>query len=94
MTMEAFRAFHGGGIPAALAGAGVAGAATPAGTGCCETSGCSGEVDLTGKKLIHERDLKDRGLRKGTTVKIASHAILTALARDYINALGASVVRG
>jgi hypothetical protein len=98
LTMEAFRAFHGGGIPAALGGAAAALGGAASGAGCCSEgaggSGCSGgEVDLTAKRLIHERDLKDRGVRAGMVVKIASNAILTALARDYVNALGATLVR-
>ncbi|MDR1825458.1 MAG: hypothetical protein LBR27_09090 [Bifidobacteriaceae bacterium] len=99
MTQAAFRAFHGGAIPAALGGvpAAVAGA-TSATAGCsCGGGGCAsccgGAIDLTGKKLISERELKQSGAGQGDAVLVCPKAIVTALARDYANATGINLVR-
>jgi hypothetical protein len=89
MSMAAFRAFHGGAIPAGLAGAAVQAAGGSPAAGCATCAG----IDLTAKKLISERDLKQSGAVKGSEVKVCPKAIVTALARDYANANGIVLVR-
>ncbi|MDR1449937.1 MAG: hypothetical protein LBI84_07025 [Propionibacteriaceae bacterium] len=93
MTMAAFRAFHGGAIPAGLAGIPPAAAVpTPASAPApvsapvapaAAAPAASRIIDLTAKRLIHERDLKDSGALKGDVVTVGRQAIVTALARDW-----------
>ena len=86
ITQAAFRAFHGGVTPAGLAGT-----ALPApAAGSSTTSGC---VDLSGKKVVTDRDVRALGITSGSTVKVSPGAIVTALARDYVNGAGAKIVR-
>ncbi|MDR1766838.1 MAG: hypothetical protein LBR32_00100 [Propionibacteriaceae bacterium] len=84
LTIEAFRAFHSG-MPAGV-NYGLADSAKP----CCG----GGEIDLTGKRLVGESDLKGAGAARGATVRVCQKAILTALARDYASTNGLSIVRG
>ena len=85
LTQEAFRAFHGGGIPAGLAGVGAPAAAG----GCCGSE----TVDFSAKKVVSERDIRALNLSAGAVIKVGAGAIVTALARDYANTLGAKIVR-
>jgi hypothetical protein len=87
MTAQAFREFHGGVVPAGLSLAANAGAvvvgAKPGGAG----------IDLTAKRLVSERDLKDNSVGRGTVVKVGPRTIVTALARDFANGVGATIER-
>jgi hypothetical protein len=87
LTQAAFRAFHGGTIPAGLTGMATA-AATPAAP--CHAGG---EVLLTGKKVIGERDVRGLNLTRGGTVRVDPTAIVTALARDFVTSQGATLIR-
>ncbi len=86
LTAAAFRAFHGGTIPAGLAGA----PTMTAGGDCC---GAATTHDLTGKRLIAERDVLSLNLTSGAKVKVAANAIVTSLARDIARSRGADIVR-
>jgi len=86
LTQEAFRAFHGGGIPAGLVSVGAA----SGGEECC---GAATSADLTGKKVVSERDIRALNLAGGSVIKVDAGAIVTALARDAANTLGAKIVR-
>ncbi|MCL1840519.1 MAG: hypothetical protein FWF75_02055 [Propionibacteriaceae bacterium] len=88
LTQAAFRAFHGGAIPAGLTGMASAAAATA--SPVCRS--CS-EFDLTGKKVIGERDVRALTLSAGASVRIDAKALVTALARDYVHSQGATIVR-
>ena len=82
LTQAAFRTFHGGAAPAGPA------LAAPA-KGCDS----SGAVDLTGKKVVTDRDVRSLGLTSGSAVRVGAKALVTALARDYVNGVGAKIVR-
>ena len=82
MSAESFYAFHGG-KPAEKAA--VVPAAAPA--DCCGGK----TVDLTGKRLIHERDLRDQNTARGDVVRVSKNAIITALAHDYAKGIGAKI---
>ena len=65
---------------------------------CCANSEPScgssdGSVDLRGKRLLHERDLRDHKVQRGTVVRVSKKTIITALAHDYAKGLGARIVR-
>ena len=62
---------------------------------CCEESAacCDGSVDLRGKRLLHERDLRDNNVRRDTVVRVSKKTIVTALAHDYAKGLGSKIVR-
>jgi len=71
----------------------VGGTAAPA---CCEepaTCCCGDSVDLRGKRLLHERDLRDNNVQRDTVVLVSKKTIVTALAHDYAKGLGAKIVR-
>jgi len=89
LTQAAFRAFHGGAIPAGLAAI-AAPAASPAAGGCC---GEGGTFDLTSKHVVGEADVRRLTLATGATVKVGEKALVTALARDFVNGQGARIVR-
>jgi len=48
-------------------------------------------IDLCGKRLIHERDLRDRNTARGDLIKISNNAIVTPLAHDYAKGIGAKI---
>ena len=54
---------------------------------------CDGSVDLRGKRLLHERDLRDHNVRRDAVVIVSKKTIVTALAHDYAKGLGANIVR-
>ncbi|MDR1580982.1 MAG: hypothetical protein LBS35_11545 [Synergistaceae bacterium] len=55
---------------------------------------CSGAVtDLRGKRLLHERDLREKNVARGSVVKVSKKTIVTALANDYAKGIGARIVR-
>ena len=70
----------------------VGGTGAPA---CCEESAacCDGSVDLRGKRLLHERDLRDHNVQRDTVVIVSKKTIVTALAHDYAKSLGAKIAR-
>ena len=84
LTQETYRALHGGVSPVALGKVAKA-AASPA---CCSSA-----FDLTGKKLIGDRDVRALGLTAGATVRVDAGAVVTALASDYATSVGATIVR-
>ena len=78
LTEAAYKALTGGGAK----------------TCCCgESPACGGSVDLRGKRLLHERDLRDHNVGRDTVVRVSKKAIVTALAHDYAKSLGARIVR-
>jgi len=79
MTIDAFRGFHGSAPLRAAA------ATRPA---------CVGEIDMTGKRLLNERDMRASGAESGSTVRVCPKAILTALATDYAKSHAITIVRG
>ncbi|MCL2783772.1 MAG: hypothetical protein FWD80_07400 [Propionibacteriaceae bacterium] len=88
LTQAAFRAFHGGVIPAGLAR--IAAPVEPAAaSGCC---GASASFDLTGKRVVGEADVRGLPLTTGATVKVDEKALVTALARDFVNGQGARII--
>ncbi len=97
LTAAAFRAFHGGAIPAGLTGVvSPAAAPAPAASWCAQPAdrcGCGPVHDLTGKKLIGERDVLSLNLTRGAVVKIGPNSIVTALARDIARSRGAEIIR-
>jgi propanediol utilization protein len=46
-------------------------------------------IDLLGKRLIHERDLRDARAARGDIILVSKNAIVTALAHDYAVGIGA-----
>ena len=70
----------------------VGGTAAPA---CCEEPAacCACSVDLRGKRLLHERDLRDHNVQRDTVVIVSKKTIVTALAHDYAKGQGAKIVR-
>jgi hypothetical protein len=48
-------------------------------------------IDLRGKRLIHERDLRSLDAARGDLVKVSKNAIITALAHDYVKGIGAKI---
>jgi hypothetical protein len=86
LTAEAYKAL--------LKGCGVASAPESGGneeSSCCC---CGGEaVDLRGKRLLHERDLRDHNVQRDTVVRVSKKTIITALAHDYAKGLGVKIVR-
>jgi len=87
LTIDAFRGFHGNAVAPAPAGAS---ASAPCAT-CGPSAG--GQADLTGKRLISERDLKAACEADGCTVRVGASALLTALAKDYCKAHAITVVK-
>jgi hypothetical protein len=89
LTAEAYNAF---------ARRGGTGVLPPSETApCCDgggLDGCRGEtVDLRGKRLLHERDLRENNVGRGMVVKVSKRTIVTALANDYAKGQGARIVR-
>ena len=69
----------------------VAGAAVPG--RCEESAACGGSVDVRGKHLLHERDLRNHNVHRDTVILVSKKTIITALALDYAKSLGAKIVR-
>lgn len=57
-------------------------------------SAVGGQLDLTGKKLIHERELREKCTSGICTIKVDEKAIITSLAADLIKSRQLTVVRG
>ena len=60
-----------------------------AGPSCCGDAA----ADLTGKKLISERDVRSACATDKCSVRVDQAAILTALAKDYCKSHSITVVR-
>lgn len=82
LSLDAFRAIHGGGVSLGASARPVAG---------CQQ--CA-EVDLSGKRLISETELKAACPTGGCSVRVSERAVLTALARDYATANKINIVKG
>ncbi|MCL2684099.1 MAG: hypothetical protein FWE55_02540 [Synergistaceae bacterium] len=54
---------------------------------------CDGSVDLRGKRLLHERDLRDHNVGRDTVVRVSKNTIVTALAHDYAKGLGTKIIK-
>ena len=54
---------------------------------------CGGSVDLRGKRLLHERNLRDHNVRPDAVLLVSKKTIVTALAHDYAKGLGVKIVR-
>ena len=55
---------------------------------------CGGKiVDLRGKRLLHERDLREHNACRDMVFRISRKTIITALANDYAKGLGVRIVR-
>ncbi|MDR1061373.1 MAG: hypothetical protein LBL83_09250 [Clostridiales bacterium] len=105
LTAEAYRALKaGGGADSGCAASGAGGSANATAVGnaasaagrCCGDGGggeIPGAVDLTGKRLLHERDLREHNVRSGSVVRVSRRAIVTALASDYAKGHGVKIVR-
>jgi hypothetical protein len=48
-------------------------------------------IDFLGKRLLHERDLRDMNVQRGDIVKVSNSTIITALAHDYAKGIGAKI---
>ncbi|MDR1712332.1 MAG: hypothetical protein LBR58_10860 [Propionibacteriaceae bacterium] len=83
MTIEAFRAFHGGGAAALPA------TPLPAAAACCGGPA----VNLANKRVINEADIRGSGVPKGGTITVGAKAILTALATDYAKSNSITIVK-
>ncbi len=59
----------------------------------CAPARDGAEIDLIGKRLIHERDLRDMNAARGDVVKVSKNAIVTALAYDYAKGVGAKFLK-
>ncbi|MCL2315771.1 MAG: hypothetical protein FWC46_01610 [Actinomycetia bacterium] len=53
--------------------------------------GTPGVVDLSGRKVVGERDVRDLG--SGVVVKVGPRAIVTALAADLVRSRGGTIAR-
>jgi len=51
-------------------------------------------IDFSGKRLLHERDLRDMNAARGDIVKVSNNTIITALAHDYAKGIGAKIQKG
>ena len=51
-------------------------------------------IDFSGKRLLHERDLRDMNAARGDIVKVSGNTIITALAHDYAKGIGARIQKG
>jgi deoxyribose-phosphate aldolase len=58
---------------------------------CCSCSGSS--VDLREKRLLHEGDLRNHNVRRGTVVLVSKKTIITTLAHDYAKSLGVKIFK-
>jgi hypothetical protein len=88
LTAEAYNAL------ARRGGAGLSAASEAAPRCDGGPDGCCGEaVDLRGKRLLHERDLRENNVGRGMVVKVSKRTIVTALANDYAKGQGARIVR-
>lgn len=83
MSAEAFYEIHGGKPAAASPEPQIIGADT-----------AQKHIDLTGKRLIHERDLRDANAARDDIINVSKNAIITALASDYAKSVGAKFQKG
>jgi len=104
MTAQAYQALAGvcpgaacvgvgAGVGAGAGGAGNGAAAKPVVGANIEGTCCPASVEFANKRLLHERDLRDANVGRGTVVKVTKRTIVTALAHDYAKGLGAKIER-
>lgn len=68
-------------------------AAAAAGAGgCCPECG-GATLDMSGKRLLHERDIRDGNAKRGDFIKVTKRTIITALAGDYAKSIGVKIIR-
>jgi len=48
-------------------------------------------IDFSGKRLLHERDLRDMNAARGDVINVSGNTIITALAHDYAKNIGAKI---
>jgi hypothetical protein len=83
LTAEAYKALTSGGS-----------CAKPADAESEKSARCDGEgVDLRGKRLLHERDMREHNVQRDTVIKVSKKTIITALAHDYAKGLGVRIIR-
>ena len=51
-------------------------------------------IDLSNKRLIHERDMRESNARCGDVIKVSKRSIITALARDYAKSTNIKFITG
>lgn len=68
-------------------GAPVSGSAAPA--SCC----CGEAADLTGKKLVSERDVRAACATDCSSIRVDQGALLTALANDFCKSHSVKIIR-
>ena len=51
-------------------------------------------IDLSAKRLLHERDIRDNNARRGDQIKVSKRTIITALAHDYAKSIGIKITQG
>ena len=64
---------------------------------CCsddETAVKGAVIDLSCKRLLHERDLRDNNAQRGDVIKVSKRTIITALAHDYAKSIGVKIIPG
>ena len=63
---------------------------------CAEDKTCAAGavIDLSAKRLLHERDLRDNNARRGDVIKVSKRTIITALAHDYAKSIGVKIIPG
>lgn len=66
-------------------------------TGQKQTDGAApvgnGVLDFTGRRLIHERELREKLSSAAKILRVDAHAMITSLAQDYIKKRGLTVER-
>jgi propanediol utilization protein len=63
--------------------------ATPIARQAAPETAAQKSIDLLGKRLIHERDLRDARTARNDVIRVSKNAIITALANDYAVGIGA-----
>lgn len=59
----------------------------------CAEAAAGGVLDFTGKRLLHERELREKCTNGVSCVKVDKKAIITSLAADYIKSRKLTVLR-
>jgi propanediol utilization protein len=62
---------------------------TPSARQAAPDTAAQKRIDLLGKRLIHERDLRDARTARNDVIRVSKNAIITALAHDYAVGIGA-----
>ena len=88
MTAEAYHAL--------ACGKPAASCVPPAQDAACTECECAAgaDIDLSAKRLLHERDLRDNNARRGDVIRVSKRTIITALAHDYAKSIGVKIITG